>query len=427
MSEEQRKDLLSVFGKIEGAGVMDYVTAWYVKAAQYIQNTHTKVAFVSTNSISQGEQVGILWHLLFNFYKIKIHFAHRTFSWHNEAKGNAAVHCVIIGFAAYDTEDKRIFDYEKLKAEPTERKVKNINPYLVEANDIFIRSTKKPICPVQEMMNGSMPNDDGNLLLSTEEKEELLLKYLDIQPFIKKFVGAYEFLNNKERWCIWLKDAAPNDIRKFPILMDRINKVKTFRQLSTRVQTQKLAAFPMLFGEIRQPNSDYLIAPVVSSERRLYLPIALMNKEIIASNLVNIIPNATLYTFGLLSSTMMMSWIKTISGRLKSDWRFTKDIVYNNYPFPQNVSDANKKKVEDAAQLVLDTRLKYPNSSLADLYDPLSMPPDLVKAHQALDKAVDLCYRPQTFVNESTRIEYLFNLYETYDAPMFKTEKKKNR
>jgi hypothetical protein len=424
-NEHQKADMEVVFSGVQGAGVLDYVSAWYLKAAQYIQNTTTKVAFVSTNSISQGEQVGILWGVLFNFYKIKIHFAHRTFSWSNEAKGNAAVHCVIIGFAAFDSSDKRLFDYENIKGEAVERKVRNINPYLVDAQNILLKVSKKPICTVQEMMNGSMPNDDGNLLMTSEEKGFLINQYPDCQKIIRKFVGAYEFLNNKDRWCLWLKDIAPDELRKYPLILERIEKVKKFRSESTRDTTRKLSFFPSLFGEIRQPNVDYLIAPVVSSEHRQFLPVAIMNREIIASNLVNIIPNASLFSFGILSSTMMMSWIKTVSGRLKSDWRFTKDNVYNNYPFPQNVSESNKKKVEEAAQKVLDTRAIYKSSSLADLYDPLSMPPDLVKAHQILDKAVDLCYRPQAFVNELSRIEYLFGLYEDYTAPMFKIEKKK--
>jgi type I restriction-modification system DNA methylase subunit len=418
-NEQQKADMDLIFNGVQGAGVLDYVAAWYLKAAQYIQNTHTKVAFVSTNSISQGEQVGVLWGVLFNFYKIKIHFAHRTFKWANEAKGNAAVHCVIIGFGAFDSADKRIFDYQEIKGEPMERRVKNINPYLVEAQNIFLRPAKKPICNVQQMMNGSMPNDDGNLILTTEEKEELLTKYPDLVPFVRKFVGAFEFINSKERWCLWLKNISPNALRQFPIVLERIEKVRKFRSLSTRDTTRKLAAFPALFGEIRQPDVDFLIAPVVSSENRPYIPIAIMDKEVIASNLVNIIPDATPFTFGILSSSMMMSWIKTVGGRLKSDWRFTKDNVYNNYPFPLNPTEAQKKKVEEAAQAVLDTRAKYPGSSLADLYDPVTMPPGLVKAHQALDKAVDLCYRPQPFGSELARIEFLFGLYEQYTAPMF--------
>lgn len=424
-NEAQKADMDLIFNGIQGSGVLDYVAAWYLKAAQYIQNTGTKVAFVSTNSISQGEQVGVLWGLLFNFYKVKIHFAHRTFKWTNEAKGNAAVHCVIIGFAAFDSTNKRIFDYQETKGEPMERQVQNINPYLVNAQNIFLRPAKKPICNVQQMMNGSMPNDDGNLILTTEEKDELLTQYPDLRPFIRRFVGAFEFLNNKNRWCLWLKNIAPNDLRQFPLVLERIEKVRKFRSQSTRETTRKLADFPLLFGEIRQPEVDFLIAPVVSSENRPYIPIAMIGKEVIASNLVNIIPDATPFTFGMLSSSMMMAWIKTVGGRLKSDWRFTKDNVYNNFPFPLNPTDAQKQKVEATAQAVLTARAQYPNSSLADLYDPSAMPPDLVKAHQALDKAVDLCYRSQVFTSELNRIEFLFGLYEQYTAPMFGGGEKK--
>jgi hypothetical protein len=424
---EQKADMERVMSGVQGAGVLDFVTAWYIKAAQLIQNTQIRYAFVSTNSITQGEQVAILWHELFNKYQLNIHFAHRTFAWKNEAKGNAAVHCVIIGLASYETNEKRLFDYENLRGEAIERKVKNINAYLIDAQNILLKSTKKPICNVQEMMNGSMPNDEGNLLLSFEEKEALITQYPDCQRFIKQFAGAVEFLNNKKRWCLWLKGIAPNELRKYPLILERIEKVKRFRSQSTRETTRKLASFPYLFGEIRQPDSDYLISPVVSSENRPYLPIALMSKAVIASNLVNIIPNATLFTFGILSSKMMMEWIKTVSGRLKSDWRFTKDNVYNNYPFPQNVPEAQKQKVTDCAHKVLEIRKLYPESSLADLYDALAMPPDLVKAHQALDKAVDNCYRPQPFLNELSRIEYLFWLYEQLNAPMFQVEKKKRK
>jgi hypothetical protein len=450
-NEQQKKDMDLIFTGVNAAGVLDYVTAWYIKAAQYMQQHNavtlslskgssgsstnaqqgfdrlslTICAFVSTNSISQGEQVGILWNELFNKYKIKIHFAHRTFKWGNESRNNAAVHVVIIGFSNFDVNEKRIFEYENIKGEPLEIKVRNVNPYLVEGKDFVVKSRKRPLCKVQEMMNGSMANDDGNLILSTEEKDELLNKNPESKKFIRKFVGAFEYINNKDRWCLWFKDIDPKQLRQFPKIIERIEKVKTFRSKSTRDTTRKLADFPFLFGEIRQPNSDYLIAPVVSSERRKYIPIAVFNKEVIASNLVNIIPISTGYTFGILISEMMMTWIRTIGGRLKSDWRFTKDNVYNNFPWAENPSEKQIKGVEEAAQKVLDIRTKFPESSLADLYDPNTMPPDLVKAHQALDKAVDLCYRPQPFINETKRIEFLFELYDKYTGGMFVKEGKK--
>ena len=436
---EQKRDMEMIFSGMKGAGVLDYVAAWYIKAAQYMksynvteeneniepslrgtkQSQRTVCAFVSTNSISQGEQVSILWNELFNKYKIKIHFAHRTFKWGNEAKGNAAVHVVIIGFANFDSSDKRIFEYENIKAEPHELKVKNINPYLVDANNILINSRKQSISNVQMMLNGSMPNDEGNLILDSNEKEELETKYPDTSKFIRKFIGAVEYLNNKERWCLWLKDINPAELRKYPEILNRIERVKKFRENSTRDTTRKLASYPTLFGEIRQPNSKYLVAPVVSSVSRKYIPISLMTPEIIASNLVNIIPDSSLYTFGILLSEMMMAWIRTIGGRLKSDWRFTKDNVYNNFPWPEKPTDKQKQTVETAAQNVLDVRAKFPGASLADLYDPNTMPPELVKAHQVLDKAVDLCYRPQPFINETKRIEFLFGLYDKLTSGMF--------
>ena len=424
-NEAQKADMELVFNGVQGAGVLDYVSAWYLKAAQYIQNTNTKVAFVSTNSISQGEQVGVLWGVLFNFYKIKIHFAHRTFSWRNEAKGNAAVHCVIIGFAAFDTSDKLLFDYENIKGEPAERKVKNVNPYLVEGNDMMLQNRKKPVSNIQEVNYGSFALDDGNFTLSEEEKNELIKSDLLASKYIKLFIGGRELIRSEKRYCLWLVNANPEEIRKIVKIKERVEAVRIWRASSDRANTKKLASTPAIFAEIRQPKSDYLAFPTLSSENRTYIPIAFLDSDIIASNQLYILPNANNFLFGVLTSIMHMIWVKNIAGRFKSDYRYSASIVYNNYPFPQNVSEVNKKKVEEAAQVVLDTRLKYPSSSLADLYDPLSMPADLVKAHQVLDKAVDLCYRPQAFVNELTRIEYLFGLYEAYTAPMFKVEKKK--
>jgi len=424
----QKSDMELTFSGVQGAGVLDYVAAWYLKAAQYIQNARTKVAFVSTNSISQGEQVGVLWNALFNFYKVKIHFAHRTFSWSNEAKGNAAVHCVIIGFAAFDVSNKRVFDYEHIKGEPTERKVKNINPYLLEGNEVIVSSRSKPICKVPEMLKGSQPTDGGNLILTAEEKEDFIKREPSAAKFLRQFIGSEEFINGKYRWCLWLKGADPSELRKMPLVSERIEAVRKMRLSSSKIATQKWAQFPTLFTENRQPLTDFLLIPSVSSENRKYIPIGYLDKSAIVSNLAFTLQNASLFLFGILSGEMHMTWVRYTCGRLKSDYRYSNSIVYNNYPFPLNPTEAQKKKVEQAAQSVLDTRANYPNSSLADLYDPLSMPPDLVKAHQALDKAVDLCYRPQVFANELARIEFLFGLYEQYTAPMFgKADTKKKK
>jgi hypothetical protein len=425
MNAQQRNDIDHVFHGEKGIGVLDYVCAWYIKAAKIIENSQIKVGFVSTNSISQGEQVAILWNILFNKYKIKIHFAHRTFKWNNEAKGNAAVHCVIIGFANFDIAEKYISDYEDIQGEPLTIKAKNINPYLVDGSDTIITNKSFPIANIPLMRFGSMPRDGGNLIFTETEKEEFIKIEPQAEKWIRPYTGAQEFINGYSRYCLWLVDISPKELKALPEVLKRVNKVKQFRLESKAVSTQKFATTPTLFCQIAQPDTDYLLVPRVSSERRKYIPIGFICKNIIGNDQVLLIPNATLYLFGMLTSEMHMTWVKYVCGRLKSDYRYSKDIVYNNYPFPENVNEKQKQKVETAAQAVLDTRAKYPDSSLADLYDPLTMPPDLVKAHQILDKAVDLCYRPQPFVSELNRIEFLFSQYEALNAPLLKPEKKK--
>jgi hypothetical protein len=424
-NSSQKKDLEKIFVSVKGSGVMDYVSAWYVKAAQLIQDTPIKVAFVSTNSITQGEQVGILWNLLFNKYKIKIHFAHRTFSWSNEAKGNAAVHVVIIGFANFDTTNKSIFEYQHIKGEPHELKAKNINPYLLEGNDNFVLKRRLPICEVSEMIKGSMPNDGGYYLFTKDEKEKFLNKEPNSKKYFRLFIGGYEFLNNVERWCLWLVDANPTEIINLPLVLDRIEKVKRNRLESNRPTTQKDAAIPMLFGEIRQTNSDYLALPEVSSENRSYIPVGYVPKTTIASNKIYMVPNASLFSFGILSSLMHNTWLKQISGRMKSDISYSTGIVYNNFPYPENPTANQIKAIEEKAQKVLDARLEFPTSSLSDLYNVLAMPPALVKAHNELDKAVDLAYRSQQFTTEAKRMEFLFELYEKYTSDLFTKVKPK--
>jgi hypothetical protein len=425
MNAQQRNDIDHVFHGEKGIGVLDYVCAWYIKAAKIIENSQIKVGFVSTNSISQGEQVAILWNILFNKYKIKIHFAHRTFKWNNEAKGNAAVHCVIIGFANFDIAEKYISDYEDIQGEPLTIKAKNINPYLVDGSDTIITNKSFPIANIPLMRFGSMPRDGGNLIFTETEKEEFIKIEPQAEKWIRPYTGAQEFINGYSRYCLWLVDISPKELKALPEVLKRVNKVKQFRLESKAVSTQKFATTPTLFCQIAQPDTDYLLVPRVSSERRKYIPIGFICKNIIGNDQVLLIPNATLYLFGMLTSEMHMTWVKYVCGRLKSDYRYSNTIVYNNYPFPENVNEKQKQKVEIAAQAVLDTRAKYPDSSLADLYDPLTMPPDLVKAHQILDKAVDLCYRPQPFVSELNRIEFLFSQYEALNAPLLKPEKKK--
>lgn len=417
-SEEQSKEMSAIFNGVKGAMDLDYVSAWYKKASEFIQNTKIKVAFVSTNSITQGTQVGTLWHHLMNKYNIKIHFAHKTFEWDSEASGKAHVHCVIIGFASFDISIKRLFDYDDIKGEAHEIIAKNINPYLIDFKDLFIKSISKPICNVPDIVFGNMPNDDGNFLFTKEEKDEFLEKEPSAIKFMKNFTGAEEYINNKERYCLWLKDVAPSELKSMPYVLDRVKKVKEYRLKSTREATKKLAATPYLFGEIRHKNTNYLIIPRVSSERRKYIPIGFLDKDVIASDSCLVVPNATLYHFGVLTSIMHMTWTKYVCGRLKNDYRYSKDIVYNNYPWAKNSSKTHVEKIEAKAKIVLDTREKYSSSSLADLYDPNTMPADLLKAHSDLDKAVDSSYGKATFKNEQERIAFLFELYEEYTSPL---------
>lgn len=424
MKQNQRDQIVKQFENADSSGVLDYVTGWYVKAAKFIQGTKIKVAFVSTNSIVQGEQTSILWEQMLNKYKIKIHFAHRTFKWSNEAKGNAAVYCVIVGFANYDNNNKSIFEYEDIKGEAHEIKVKNINPYLVDAKDILITKRTNPLCNVPKMSFGNMPLDGGHLLLSDEDKTEFLQKEPKSEKYILPLISAYEFLNGKKRWCLWLVDAEPNELKQMPEVLKRAELVKKFRLDSVAPSTQKFATAPTLFRDKNRPET-FIVVPRVSSENRPYIPFGFFDKNSIVSDTCMSIPNGNKYHFGILMSKMHMAWVKYICGRLKSDFRYSKDIVYNNYPWPDNITEKQITAIETATQKVLDARLDFPNSSLADLYDPLTMPPALVKAHNELDKAVDLAYRSQQFTTGAKRMEFLFELYEKFTADLFTKDKVK--
>jgi hypothetical protein len=426
MTQLQRNQIVKEFDNIQGCGVLDYVTGWYIKSSKFIQNTKIKVAFVSTNSIVQGEQTSILWGQMLNKCNIKIHFAHRTFRWSNEAKGNAAVYCVIIGFANYDTSNKSIFEYEDIKGEAHEIKAKNINAYLVDAKDLLIDKSSNPICKVPKMSFGNMPLDGGNLLLTDKEKEILILKEPKAEKFIKPLISAYEFLNGEKRWCIWLVDSEPSEIKQLTEIIKRIEAVKKFRLSSIAPSTQKFADSPSLFRDKNQPNT-YILIPSTTSENRKYIPLGFFGKNDIANNSCHTIPNGNLYHFGVLMSTMHMAWVKTVCGRLKSDFRYSKDIVYNNFPWAENPSDKQIKQIEEKAQQVLDVRASFPNSSLGDLYNPLTMPPTLTKAHNELDKAVDSAYRSAPFTSEANKMVYLFELYEKYTANLFTKEKPKKK
>ncbi len=409
---EQKKDLEKLFSDLKQYGMLDYVTAWYVKAAKYIQGTTIKVAFVSTNSITQGEQAIILWNYLFSKFNIKIFFAYKTFKWKNEAKGNAGVHVVIIGFSTFEMNLKRIYEYNLISDETIEIFSKNINQYLIDAKNVKIISRTNPICNIPKIGTGSALLDGGSLILNEEEKYNILLKEPYLEKYIKRFWSADEFINNKIKWCLWLKNASPNILKDSTILKEKLNKIQLFRLNSNRKKTNEMAAFPYLFGEDRQPDEDFLLIPKVSSENRKYIPIGYMSKENIITDKVFFFPNASKYHFGILTSLMHMSWVKTVCGRLKSDFSYSNTIVYNNFPWPEQPGEKQVEAIEKAAQKVLDARAEYPDSSLADLYDPLTTPPNLVKAHNELDKAVDLAYRPQPFTSEAKRMEFLFELYE---------------
>ena len=426
-NEKQNKDMALIFDGVKNYKSLDYVSAWYIKAAEYIQGTKKKVAFVSTNSICQGEQVSILWNELFNNYNIKIHFAHRTFSWSSDLKSKSAVHVVIISFAAFDTDRKIIFEYEDIKGEPHEINVRNINTYLVDAEDVLILSRSRPICDVPVITSGIKPVDDGNLLLSNEEKNAFLQRNPECDKFIMPLISGKEYLNGEKRWCLWFDKISPSDLRSNKEILQRIENVRNFRLASKKKATREASNKPMLFAEYRPPYQNFILVPLTSSENRNYIPLEFFDYPCIVNNTSSIIPDAGLYHFGILTSQMHMAWTKTVCGRLKSDYRYSNKIVYNNYPWPKKPSKGQVARIEAASQRVLDARLNYPNSSLADLYDPLTMPPDLVKAHNVLDRAVDRCYRGAAFTNELERLEYLFMLYNQYTKPLIVNKKTKKK
>jgi hypothetical protein len=426
MPPTQRADMITASHNLKGVGVLDYVGAWYLVASEYIKGTQIRVGFVSTNSISQGEQAGILWSELFA-RGIKIHFAHRTFAWESEARGKAHVHVVIIGFGAFNTEGKRIYDYDSDSEKVSTSPARNIGPFLVDSPDVCITNRSNPICHVPDMAWGSQPRDGGNFLMTTEEKKDLLGVEPEAARWIRPYTGADEFLNGVERWCLWLIGIPPEELNGLPEIKKRVEGVRAMRLASKAEATRKKALTPTLFAQIAQPNTDYLLVPLVSSEKRRYIPIGFTSKIVVASNACCIVPDATFYHFGVLSSMMHMAWVKQVCGRMKSDYRYSKDIVYNNYAWPEAPSAKQRAAVEAAAQAVLDARKKFPDSTLADLYHPLSMPPALVKAHADLDRAVDLCYRPQPFDTDRQRVEHLFALYEKLTAPLLPAAKKARR
>ena len=441
MSPEQKKDITSIFENTKGIGEADYVCAWYAKAAELMQkNANIKAALVSTNSITQGEQPAIVWKYLFSKYRIKIDFAHRTFRWDSESTQKAHVHCVIVGFSsrrdglptvhALNTDGQktvppcRIFDGDNVEF------AENINAYLVNAPDVFIENRSVPLCGVPKMVFGNMPRDGGGFILSAEQKDELIKKEPLAEKWIHFFPGADEFINNKKRYCLWLVGASPAEIRKCPTVLQRVESVRAMRLASKAASTRKMADTPTLFAQITQPlGKPFIIVPSVSSERRRYIPMGFMDGDTIASNLVFVIPDATLYHFGILTSSVHMAWMRAVCGRLKSDYRYSKDIVYNNFPWPRkdawkdtlptvhnSETDGRETvspcEITRTAQAILDARALYPDSSLADLYDETTMPPELRRAHEANDRAVMAAYGFDPRMTESEIVAELFRMYE---------------
>lgn len=402
-SKEQKGDLDSI---MKGFGNnIDYVAGWYYKASELIQNTNIRCALVSTNSITQGEQVTAIWKTMFEKFGIHFDFAYRTFRWDSEASLKAHVHCVIIGFSNV-TVPKIIYDNDKKK------EVHNINAYLTDAPSIFIDNRKKPISNVPEMTKGSSPVDGGNLIVEAEDYESFMHNEPLAEKFIHRFVGAREFLHNLPRYCIWLEGASPKELSSLLLIKERIAKVRDFRLSSTKAATRKYAEMPTIFMERRQPNGNYIIVPRVSSENRRYIPMGFMNKDVICSDSNIMIPEITLYHFGVLESNVHMAWMRTVCGRLKSDYRYSNTIVYNNFPWP-NPTEEQKQKIEQTAQAILDARALYPDSSLADLYDELTMPVELRKAHQDNDRAVMQAYGFNVkSMTESQCVAELFKLYQ---------------
>ena len=408
-TKEQKDDLESImkdFGKN-----IDYVAGWYYKASKLIQNTNIRCALVSTNSITQGEQVAAIWKPMFSQFGIHFDFAYRTFRWDSEANLKAHVHCVIIGFSCSDNiKTKTIYLNESQSLI-----VKNINGYLIDAPTIFIEKNTKPICDVPPMIRGSSPIDDGNLLLTIEEKEEYLKKEPQGEKFLRPFMMGKDFIDRKPRWCFWLVGANPSDLKKCPVLLNRIEAVRTFRLKSSKGATVQIAETPTLFGEMRPCESDYIAIPKVSSENRRYIPIDYLSVEVLAGDKLFQMPNATPYHFGVLTSNVHMAWMRAVCGRLEMRYSYSNTIVYNNFPWC-NPTDEQKAKIEETAQAILDARAKYPDSSLADLYDETLMPPELRKAHQANDKAVMQAYGFSTKMTESECVAQLFKLYEKLSA-----------
>lgn len=405
----QKKEVQDIFGNIKDVQDLDYVTCWYKLAAQYIQGTSIEVCFVSTNSICQGSQVPILWNVLFNEYPVHINFAYQTFKWSSESSTQAAVHCVIVGFATFNRSKKWLFTNST-----NGKNVSNISPYLVEGNDIFVVAAKNSLQGMPKMNFGNQPRDGGYFVIQEDEYNEILKNEPELKNWLRPYIGADEFIKGKKRWCLWLKNASPKDIMTSKILSEKVEAVRQFRLSSKAKTTNGYAKVPQLFAQITQPDdTDFLIVPSVSSEKRRYIPIGFATSETIASNAVQIVPNATLYHFGILTSNVHMAWMRAVCGRLKSDYRYSKEIVYNNFPWP-TPTDEQRVKIEQTAQAILDARALYSDCSLAEMYgDKMYLFPELLKAHQQNDKAVMQAYGFWGKLNsESACVAELMKMYQ---------------
>ncbi len=410
LNDEQRTEMAGIFSGVKNAGLLDYVSAWYRKATDYMTHKPSiRAAFVSTNSITQGEQVGALWPDLLA-RGVSIHFAHRTFQWTSEARGKAAVHCVIIGFGLQDVSEKWIFEYDTPKAEPHAIRADTINPYLVDGVNVVLSNRSKPICDVPEIGIGNKPIDGGHYLFTTAERDAFILTEPNSAKWFRRWLGADEFLNGYERWCLWLGDCPPDELRRMPEAMKRVEAVKRFRLASKSAPTRKLADTPTRFHVENMPDNNYLLLPRVSSERRAFVPIGFICADTLTSDSALMTTGANIFHFGILTSSMHNAWMRAVAGRLESRYRYSAGIVYNNFPWPEP-ADKQRAAIETAAQAVLDARAHFPHATLADLYDPLTMPPELVKAHQALDKAVDAAYGVKGFASEAERVAFLFQRY----------------
>jgi hypothetical protein len=414
-SESQKQDMLQAYGSdAKSAGVMDFVTAWYLLAARYIKGTSVKTAFVSTNSITQGEQVGIMWRAIQKIGKFHIHFAHRTFKWSNEAKGKAAVYCVIVCLAESQPNSPIIFEYESVNSEPLAVIAKQINAYLVDAAWVLLNNRSTNPFGAPEMMYGSKPTDGGYFLLDDQEKTELLQQEPAAAKFVKPFIGAHEYLHNEKRWVIWLVGATPAEINALPKIKERVQAVDAFRKASKAATTRNYP-YPTLFRQVTQPKNSYVLIPGHTSENRTYIPFGFFSADTIVGNSCFSLPEATLFHYGVIQSRMHMAWVRYTCGRIKSDYRYSKDIVYNNYVWPglagEALPDSRRSAIEMGAQAVLDARAKS-SGTLADLYDPILMPQDLIKAHNDLDKAVDAAYGYKGSKDDASRVAFIFALYQ---------------